>query len=593
MVDIRNPIQTTSRTFNTILTDINTDSDLVDKPNWWKRIWAGVGDMLSVILNAAVNNLYLRTSFTRQAVKDELELIDYQLTPHSTSTGDCLFYVSTALGPAIFPFVVTKENLIARSEGSLSASSKLFGARADVNFTAVTEAIGVGDVNTGTDVITVAQDFEHTGHKVRFTTTGTLPAPLLIDTDYYIIYINATQIKLADTLEDAIAGNAIDLTTTGAAVQTMTLYSKAVVIYQQETLESTVNIGTSDGITEWQEFDLPDSLMLEDTLVITVNAVTWTKVDNFVESTSVSTHYKVIVKSENQFAIQFGNGTYGAIPGAFDINALYSFGGGIDSNVTVINGINSYTGNDSNITGASNPESITGGADEESIASAKKLGPLLLKARSRFVTVADGEALALAFGGLSLVKVNKNEFGVLSAQVVGIANGGGNPSASLKTALQTHLIDRTILESIDVRVQDATITSVNVTSAAKMLSGYVFADVLPFFTLAYQLFLSETGQEIKDQYDSTGISDTITLINTIFSTSFDDDDAAQIERLVDNLVPRDFGVDIQQSDVFGYIDTFVNGVDYITIAVFGGGFPLALADNEITTDGVLTLTEIP
>jgi hypothetical protein len=587
---IQNPIKYTSRTFNTILNDINSDSELADKPNWFKRIWAGVGDIFSMWINAYVNNVLLRTAFTRQAVSDLLELIDYQIGNHTTSSGKGLFYVDTSLGSGIFPFLVSKADLIGFSQGNLSVSSKRFEARADVNFTDVNDTF---TATPGTDILTLSTDLEYTGHLVHLSTTGTLPTPLQASTDYYVIYVSATTIKLAETLEDAIAGNVIDITNTGSGTHTIRLFSKTTDMYQQETLAAFVSLGTSDGVTEWQEFDLPDKLVLSDQLTIRINAITWTKVTTFVNSTSSSKHYIVIKKSDNQFAVRFGNGSYGEIPGEFDIEALYSFGGGSDSNISSLNRLTIYSGQDSNLTGITNATVFTGGDNEESAESAKRIGPILLKTRDRFITVEDGEGLALAFGGLALVTINKNVYGLLSCQVLGIANGGGNPSSGLKTSIEDHLIDRSVLESIDVRFDDATITATAVTSAAKILPGYTWANVQPFFELAYLLFLSETGQEIKTKFEDEGIDEAVTLINTIFSKTFDSNDNAQITKLIENLTPRDFGDTINQSDVFGYIDGFVDGVDFITISVFGTGFPQVQDSDEITTDGTLTLTEIP
>jgi len=84
----------------------------------------------------------------------------------------------------------------------------------------VDETVPYTAVNTGTSEITVAQTFA-VGDKYRLTTTGGLPSPLLTDTDYYIIYINATTIKLAATYLDAIGGTFITLTTQGTAYHTL------------------------------------------------------------------------------------------------------------------------------------------------------------------------------------------------------------------------------------------------------------------------------------------------------------------------------------------------------------------------------------
>jgi hypothetical protein len=591
MSSITNPIKYTSRTFQSIINDINSDSELAVKPNWWKRLWAGIGDVLSIWLNSMINLVFLRTSYTRSAVADLCELIDYYLSPQSTSSGKVLFYVNTSLGGAIFPFTVLKANLQARSQGSLTISSKIFQSRTTEVFSLIA---GLVIANPGTEEITTFADLQYTGHKVRFTTSGTLPAPLQLNTDYFIIYINATTIKLALTLADAFAGNVIDITTAGTGNHTMTLYSKAVDLFQQETLPALITIGTSDGFTPWQEFDLPDKLVLVGTESIVINSVTWTKVTTFVNSVAIDKVYKIIPKSNGTFSIRFGNGVYGMIPSAFDVTAIYSYGGGSNSNIATLNRINTYAGGDPNITAVSNVTAFSGGNDEETIINAKRIAPLLLKSRDRFITSEDGVALVLNYGGVSQAKVVKNFYGVFTCKVLGIAFGGGQISAPLRTAIQQYLIDRTILESIDVHFDLAIITSINVTSALKVLGGYVYTGGIDkYFDLAYKLFLSETGNEIKNDYLSNGIESATTLINSIFSTFFFESDYTQIKKLLDKLIPIDFGMTIQQSDVFSYIQSNVDGIDYMTITTFGSGFPLVLASDEITTNGIFTLSEIP
>ena len=582
-----NPLQYTSRTYNTLISDINSDAELADKPNWWKRLWAGIGDVLSMWLNASVNNTFLRTAFTRQAVSDLLQLIDYQLVEQSTATGDIIFYIP---GASSFPFTVAAVDLKAFTPGSLTVSAKRFEARSQEIVAAVTEVVASGAVSAGADTFTVTRSFT-TGEKIRLTTSAAdLPDPLAISTDYWVIVVDATTIKLATTLANAYAGTQIDLTDAGTGNHTVHLYSFQKTVFQQETIAQ-ITIGPSDGVTEFQEFDLADINVLEDSLVVTINSLTWTRVDTLVDSISTDREFRLIYNTDNSSKLQFGDGTFGLIPPAFDILVDYAIGGGDDSNVATIDRINVYGGSDSDVEGVSNPVAITGGDNPQSIAQGKILGPLLLKAGNRFVTVEDGEALSLDFGGLSHVKINANEFGVLSAQVLGVADGGGNPSSAVKTALDTFLTARTVLGSMDIRVEDLTITSTAVTSAFKVLSGFVFADVNPYFSLAWKLLLSETGTEILDEFVASGIAGAITLINTIFSSAFTvAADGDNIISLLDSLEPVQIGVDIQESTVIGYLDTAVIGVDYLTIAV--PAFPVVLADDEITTNGALTITEI-
>jgi hypothetical protein len=583
-----NPIQYISRTFRTILNDINSDPDLVDKPNWFKRIWAGVGDLLSMYINATANNSLLRTAFTRQAVIDLCEQIDYYLSPQSTSSGTLIFHIRES---AIFPFTVLKADIAAQSIGNISISSKRFEARNDYNVTSISETFTANDT---TDQLTVARDYT-TGERIRFTTTGTLPAPLTTGINYYAIRIDATHIKVALTFNDALAGTAIDITTTGSGTHTVYLYSFQSIAYQQTSLTTPLVIGTSDGLTEWQEFDIGYSLVLEDTLIVTINSVTWTKVDTFVDSVSTDTHYKLLYKSDGSSYIRFGNGVYGAIPGNFDIEVLFSYGGGADSNVSNLNKITIYAGSDSNIDSVSNITTFTGGANEESIENAKRVAPLLLKARNRFVTTEDGKSLSEGFTGVATAKVNKNVYGILSAQVLIVPNGGGLPSSALKSSLQSFLIERTVLEEVDVRVEDPVYITANVTSAAKMQSGYAFVDVLPFYKLCVRLLFSEYTKEIIDDYFSNGIESAVNLINIKWSDSFGSDDYVQIQVMLEELYLRelipDFEQQYKESETLGFINMFVNGIDYLTWTA--PAFPITLGSDEMSTDGAMILTEIP
>lgn len=581
------PIKFTSRTFNTILNDINSDNELVDTPNWYKRLISGIGDCLSMWENATANQGFLRTAFTRQAVADLLELIDYQLGSPTTSSGTLLFYLNA--DTVIFPKSIALADLAARSTGTLVSSSRKFEARAGASVVSTSEGFTT-DFATDNN-LDVAREYM-TGEKVRVSTDGTLPAPLAVSTDYYVIKISTTEIRLATTLAGAYSGTEITLTSNGAGNHTVALYSTQVTCYQQETADQVI-IGESDGITEWQKFDLPDLSILEDTLTIEINSVTWTKVDTLVDSTGSDTDYLFRRNTDGSSYIMFGDGTYGAVPGNFDIYATYSKGGGIDSNISVVNRISVYAGSDTDVLGVSNPSTFTGGSDEENIESAKIVGPMLLKARDRFVTVDDGVAIVLAYGGVSRVIINKNVYGLLSCQVPIVPNGGGTPSSALKTAIQTELINKSILSSIDVRVVDPTYNTQTTVLTVKILSGFVWATVQSYVMLALRLIFSERGYEIQQDYDQNGIASAVSVINSEWSTSFGTSDHSVIIRILDNLSPTDFDKDFQESDVIGFLDSFVEGVDYVVWT--SPAFPITNASDEMTTDNVLigNVTQIP
>ena len=89
-----------------------------------------------------------------------------------------------------------------------------------LNIGTVTLTFVPGDVATGTEIITVSLDIA-TGQEIRFTTTGVIPAPLVIGTVYFAIRVDATHIKVATTLTLALARTAVDLTTQGTLVHTL------------------------------------------------------------------------------------------------------------------------------------------------------------------------------------------------------------------------------------------------------------------------------------------------------------------------------------------------------------------------------------
>lgn len=78
--------------------------------------------------------------------------------------------------------------------------------------------------DTSTDKITLTTPLNwRTGIKVRFTTTGTLPAPLATGTDYYLR--SSTNHYVFEDYDDCVANklrNAIDITTTGSGTHTAT-----------------------------------------------------------------------------------------------------------------------------------------------------------------------------------------------------------------------------------------------------------------------------------------------------------------------------------------------------------------------------------
>jgi len=84
------------------------------------------------------------------------------------------------------------------------------------------QAILPAAVNITTEEITVTgHEYRRTGFRVRVSSTGTIIGGLAINTDYYVIVVNANTIKLATTRANAIANTAINLTSQGTGTHTI------------------------------------------------------------------------------------------------------------------------------------------------------------------------------------------------------------------------------------------------------------------------------------------------------------------------------------------------------------------------------------
>lgn len=103
------------------------------------------------------------------------------------------------------------------------AASELYLSNTDIQGgNASTTVSGTCTFDSGTDAATVATiSAPQTGEPVRFTTTGALPAELVVGTTYYVIRTGAATCKLASSLVNAEAGTAINLSGAGTGTHTM------------------------------------------------------------------------------------------------------------------------------------------------------------------------------------------------------------------------------------------------------------------------------------------------------------------------------------------------------------------------------------
>ena len=115
-----------------------------------------------------------------------------------TARGEYQLYIPTGRIPAA-------TNLLRRG-----AMDFLYNATCTIDGAA--SVVTITEANPG--VVTLNAHGKKTGDKVRFTTTGTLPTNLAINTDYWVIYVNPNTFQLATTYANCLVPTPID--TSGA-----------------------------------------------------------------------------------------------------------------------------------------------------------------------------------------------------------------------------------------------------------------------------------------------------------------------------------------------------------------------------------------
>lgn len=118
-------------------------------------------------------------------------------------------------------------SVVAKGKG-ITDTTVSYVALADLDF-------AVGDVNTGTDVITETAHGMTTGAgPFRLSSTGTLPTGtgIAADTNVWIIAPDANTYKLATSKANALAGTAIDITAAGSGTHTLQRGVNDVIIAQ-------------------------------------------------------------------------------------------------------------------------------------------------------------------------------------------------------------------------------------------------------------------------------------------------------------------------------------------------------------------------
>lgn len=197
-------------------------------------------------------------------------------------------------------------------------------------------------------------------------------------------------------------------------------YLYSVPITQGFTVNNEI-IGSSNGSPN-QTFLLDYKPVITDSIELYVNEgrgfEKWTKVDHFINSTSMSQHYLATTLEDGVVSIKFGNGVSGKVPlmRVDNIMCSYRVGGGTLGNVGV-NNITKMPQKLADIVRTFNPyEPYIWGKNAEDVEEARIKAPAQLGTKFGVVTLSDFKNLALGMEGV--IRANAVKDTVLKQPIV-------------------------------------------------------------------------------------------------------------------------------------------------------------------------------
>lgn len=148
-------------------------------------------------------------------------------------------YTATSTDDIILINAIAQDVVISLPPVASSAGKILTTERID-DTDIKTDTFVDGDVTVGTETINIGSHPFYNLQRVQLTSSGTLPDGLSLATDYYIIYVDANNIKLASSKENAEVGTAVDITAaSGGGTHTITSQSNTATVdaYLSELIE--------------------------------------------------------------------------------------------------------------------------------------------------------------------------------------------------------------------------------------------------------------------------------------------------------------------------------------------------------------------
>lgn len=371
--------------------------------------------------------------------------------------------------------------------------------------------------------------------------------------------------------------------------------SKIFTVYQR-TEQANIGIGTTDG-ADSQRFYFQDTGIIPSTVVITVNGIPYTKVDNFALSTSADKHFVFYTCLDNTSYIELGftdvttGNQYGFIPASgLSVVASYSITQGVNSN-TAIDTITVYTGTDANVVSCSNnAEAATGGANPENIEYAKKMIPIYMETHGMAWDNDTVQYLASRVPGVYIAISSK--IGENTCNVYIMPNGGGTANNTLLLAVSAYLQTKSYFDTMTYTAYSVTYVSQTII-VTYTTDGTPDAQINKYVLLLIAYRSSEMGKAIYEDYKSNGIDSALVYINLYLSgltgITYTTSDYFYINKILNKVKYNDLGSVLDFNDITSPVMEHITGVTYCNIVTMN--IP-ALSNGEVLQPNTIQATKI-
>ena len=441
------------------------------------QLLAGMVDMLKAYQDVTMNEGFIDTARTRDAMSSLLQLINYSMD--NASSASIYFVFGCQLDPTT-TLSVTIPQLTTINTTAADGTFLYFEtfANAVVALPVNTTIVGITNTTTynlaSTTGVAIGQTYYFGGSN---------------GLTYTVLTLTGSQITI-----NAAPPNPVVIGDQFASPRNI-YYSPQIIAYEGQTHFQEV-LGSSDGLPNL-EFSLSYPSVLDDNanggsalstdpnqILLFINegtgALLWTEIADFAYAGPNDNVYTTSIDENGYTHIYLGNNQNGRtpVPGA-QVTATYRTGGGSRGNIPVNTPNLALSAPISNVVSVANPVAGSGGVDSETIDHARASAPSSLAAQDRDVTAQDfATDIILSDPSIIAAQISVQSWNVVQAYVLtNTMLPGSNAIASTTITNIQNRVGPRMMVTERLVLQPVTLVNVVLSYNLYVMSGYPAAQV--------------------------------------------------------------------------------------------------------------------